>query len=102
GRRLQLLSEMVPGLARVAILLNPANPSNLALLKQTQAAAPSLNIELYVAEARAPDQLENTFAAIGAARIGALLVFPDALFSSEYSRVAAFAATERLPALFAD
>ena len=102
GRRLQLLSEMVPGLARVTILLNPANPSNLALLKQTQAAAPSLNIELYVAEARAPDQLENTFAAIGAARIGALLVFPDALFSSEYSRVAAFAATERLPALFAD
>jgi ABC-type uncharacterized transport system substrate-binding protein len=43
--------KALPGLTRVAVLLNPANPSNLPLLKQTQAAAPSLNIELYVAEA---------------------------------------------------
>jgi putative tryptophan/tyrosine transport system substrate-binding protein len=51
GRRLQLLSEVVVGLARVAVLLNPANQSHLALLKQTQAAGPSLRIEVQVAEA---------------------------------------------------
>src|SRR6478672_3275118 len=70
GRRLQLLSEVVVGLARVAVLLNPANPSHLALLKQTQA--------------------------------GALIVLPDAMFFGEYRRVVAFAATERLPTLYAE
>jgi putative tryptophan/tyrosine transport system substrate-binding protein len=102
GRRLQLLNEMVPGLARVAVLLNSANPTNFAMLKQAQAAAPSLNIELYVAEAGAPDLLESAFAAISAAQTGALIVFQDPLFASEYLRVVAFAATERLPALFTD
>jgi ABC-type uncharacterized transport system substrate-binding protein len=55
GRRLQLLSEIVPRLARVAVLLNPANPSHLALLKQTQAAASLLKIELHLAQAGTPD-----------------------------------------------
>jgi putative tryptophan/tyrosine transport system substrate-binding protein len=100
GRRLQLLSEMVPGLARVAVLLNPANASHLAVLQQTQAAAPSLKIELHVAEARAPDVLESAFAAISAAQTGALIVLPDGMLFGEYPRVVAFAATERLPALF--
>jgi putative ABC transport system substrate-binding protein len=102
GRRLQLLSDMVPGLARVAVLLNPTNPIHFSLLKQTQAAAPSLKIELHVAEARAPDLLESAFAAISAAQTGALIVLQDAMFASEYLRVVAFAATERLPALFAE
>jgi len=102
GRRLQLLSEMVPGLTRVSVLSNPINPSHFASLEQTQAAAQSLKIELHVAEARAPDLFESAFAAISAARTGALIVLQDAMFSSEYLRLVAFAATEHLPALFAE
>jgi putative tryptophan/tyrosine transport system substrate-binding protein len=83
-------------------LLNPANPIHFALLKQTQAAASSLKIELHVAEARAPDLLASAFAAMSAAQTGALMVLEDGMFSSEYLRVVAFAATERLPALFAE
>jgi putative tryptophan/tyrosine transport system substrate-binding protein len=100
GRRLQLLSEIVVGLARVAVLLNPANSSHFALLQQTQAAGPSLKIEVYVAEAGAPDLLESAFAAISAAQTGALIVLQDAMFFGQYPRVVAFAATERLPTLF--
>jgi putative ABC transport system substrate-binding protein len=100
GRRLQLLSEMVPRLASVAVLLNPANSSHFALLQQTQAAAALLKIELHVAEARAPDLLESAFAAISGAQTGALIVLPDTIFFGQYPRVLAFAATERLPALF--
>ena len=47
------------------------------MLKQTQAAALTLKIELYVAEARTPDLLESAFTAISATRTGALIVFPD-------------------------
>jgi putative tryptophan/tyrosine transport system substrate-binding protein len=100
GRRLQLLSEMVPGLARVTVLSNPTNPIHFRLFKQTQAAAQSLKIELHVAEARAPDLLESAFAAVSAAQTGALMVLSDAMFASEYLRLVAFAARERLPALF--
>jgi putative tryptophan/tyrosine transport system substrate-binding protein len=89
-----------PGLARVAVLLNPANPSHFVLLKQTQAAAPSLKIELLVAQARAPELLESAFAVISAAQTGALIVLPDAMFFGEHPRVVAFAATARLPTLF--
>ena len=85
GRRLQLLSEVVVGLARVIVLLNPANPSHFALLKQTQAAGPSLML--------------SAFATISAAQTGAVIVLLDAMFF-EYRRVVAFAATERLPTLY--
>jgi putative ABC transport system substrate-binding protein len=100
GRRLQLLSELVPNLARVAVLSNPANPSHAVLLNQTRAAAQSLKVELHVAEAPTPDRLDSAFATIEAAHAGALIVFPDAVFFGQYPRVVAFAATAHLPALF--
>jgi putative ABC transport system substrate-binding protein len=100
GRRLQLLTEMVPGLARVAVLLKPSNPSHALLFKQTQAAAQSLSVELQIVEATAPDKLDGAFAAISAARAGALIVLADAMFFGQTSRLVAFTATARLPALF--
>lgn len=80
GRRLQLLTEMIPTLARVAVLSKPSNPSHALLVKQTQTAARALNIELHVVEATAPEELDGAFAAISAARAQALLVNPDSMF----------------------
>jgi len=100
GRRIQLLTELVPGLARVAILSNPANQSLAGLVKQSQSAAQSLGIVIEVADAPAPDRLENAFAAITAARAGALIVLPDVMFFAQYPRVVAFTAASHLPALF--
>jgi putative ABC transport system substrate-binding protein len=68
GRRLQLLTEMVPSLARVAVLSKPSNPSHALLLKQMQTAAQPLSVDLHVVEAAAPDKLDGAFAAITAAR----------------------------------
>jgi putative tryptophan/tyrosine transport system substrate-binding protein len=100
GRRLQLLTEMVPGLGRVAVLLKPSNPSHAVLLTQMQTAAQSLNVELRVVEAAAPDKLESAFAAITAARAGALIVLADSMFFGQTPRLVALTATARLPALF--
>ena len=46
-KRLELLKEVVPKLSRVAILWNPANPTNPLQLKDTQAAAPALGMTVY-------------------------------------------------------
>jgi putative tryptophan/tyrosine transport system substrate-binding protein len=100
GRRLQLLSELVPGLARVAVLANPANQSHAVLLRQTRDAAQALKVELHVAEAPTPEKLDGAFATIDTARAGALIVFPDAIFFGQYPRIVAFAAAAQLPALF--
>jgi putative tryptophan/tyrosine transport system substrate-binding protein len=100
GKRLQLLTEIVPGLARVAVLSNPSNPSHALLLKQTQTAAQSLSVELRVVEAAAPDKLDGAFAAITKARANALIVLADAMFFGQTPSLVAFTATARLPALF--
>jgi len=100
GKRLQLLTEMIPGLARVAVLSRPSNPSHALLLKQTQTAAQSLNVELHLVEATAPEELDSAFAAITAARAQALLVNADAMFFGQTPRLVAFTAKARLPALF--
>jgi putative tryptophan/tyrosine transport system substrate-binding protein len=100
GKRLQLLAEIIPGLARVAALFNPLNPTGIMALKQTQSAAPSLNIEVEPIAARAPDELTTVLAAMNAARPGAFLIMPDGMLYGQRARVVAFAAASRLPALF--
>ena len=64
GRRLQLLTEMVPSLKRVAILMNPSDLGRISQLKAAQIAAQSLNVELHVAEASTPDKFDSAFATI--------------------------------------
>jgi putative ABC transport system substrate-binding protein len=64
GKRLQLLTDIVPGLVRVAILSNPLNPSMAVVLEQTKAAAQSLGIEIYVVEVEAPGKFDSAFAAV--------------------------------------
>jgi putative tryptophan/tyrosine transport system substrate-binding protein len=87
GKRLQLLTEIVPGLARMAVLSNPLNPSIAPTVEQTNAAAQSLGIEVYLAEVQAPDKFETAFAAIISAHAGALIVLPDPVLYGQHPRV---------------
>jgi putative ABC transport system substrate-binding protein len=98
GKRLQLLTEIIPGLARVAVLSNPLNPS--IAVEQTKAAAQALGIETHVVEVQAPDKFESAFAAVTAAHAGALMVLPDPLLYGQHPRIVTFTAASHLPALF--
>jgi putative ABC transport system substrate-binding protein len=100
GKRLQLLSEIVLGLARVVVLSNPLNPSIAASVEQTKAAAQSLGIEIHVVEVPGPDQFESAFAAVTRARAGALIVLPDGVLYGQHPRIVTFTAASHLPALF--
>jgi hypothetical protein len=100
GKRLQLLTEIVPGLARLAILSNPSNPSHGQAIEQAQAAAQSLGVELHVAKASAPDKFESAFATVITGRADALIVLADGMFFNNYPRILAFADMSRLPVLF--
>jgi putative ABC transport system substrate-binding protein len=102
GKRLQLLTEIVPGVARVAVLSNPLNPSIAATIEQTKAAAQLLGVEIHIGEVPGPDQFESAFAAVTRARAGALIVLPDPVLYGQHPRIVAFATASNLPALFSE
>jgi ABC-type uncharacterized transport system substrate-binding protein len=101
ARRLELLREAVPGVSRVAVLLNPAHPAAATHLRETQAAAQGLGVELLILEVRSAAEFAGAFAAMTTAGAGALLVFPDpALFDAHPSDLTALALTHRVPAIY--
>jgi putative ABC transport system substrate-binding protein len=62
AKRLQLLKEVVPGLARVGVLRNPPNPVHPILWKETEVAAQRLGVALEVLEVRGPEDFDTAFA----------------------------------------
>jgi putative ABC transport system substrate-binding protein len=102
GKRLQLLSEAVPNLKRVAVLWNPDNTVFQAqVLDQTHAAARPLGIELRLFEARGPESIEHAFAAMAKQGVTAVNVLPDPVLAANYPRIAAVATKMRLPSVTA-
>jgi putative tryptophan/tyrosine transport system substrate-binding protein len=100
GKRLELLKEAVPRLARVAVLMNPTPPS-LEQLREAQIAARALGVELSVREVRSRDEFEPAFSAMTLAGAGALLVFPNpSLLERHLDVITALALQSRLPAMY--
>jgi putative ABC transport system substrate-binding protein len=100
GKRLEFLKDVVPGLSRVVVLWNAANPANASAWKETQAAARSLGLLLQSQDVRGAQDLEDAFARTAQARPEALLVLGDALISMHRQPIAAFAIQQHLPSVF--
>jgi putative ABC transport system substrate-binding protein len=100
GKQLELLKEVVPKVSRVALLWNPANPGGAPQLRQAEAAARALGVQLQLLEARDPQEIDSAFAVMTRERAGALLILPDAIFGNQQRRIAELAAKRRLPSLF--
>jgi len=99
GKRLELLREIVPALTRVAVLWNPDNPVSVPELKETQAAARALGLQLQSLGVRSPDELRTAVSAMSQARADAIVVLSDAMFFGERKQIADLAAANRLPAI---
>jgi putative ABC transport system substrate-binding protein len=99
GKQLQLLTEVVPTVSRVALLWNPDNPAGTAMLREAEAAAQALGVRLQTLEARNPPEIDSAFAAMTRERAGALLILPDGVFLSQRSQIAELAVQRRLPSI---
>jgi putative tryptophan/tyrosine transport system substrate-binding protein len=98
AKRLGLLHELVPKAARIAVLVNPANAASTErTLKEVQAAAPVLGLQIHVFNASTSDEIDVAFAAIVRERCEALLVGGDGLFNGRRVQLAIMAARDRLP-----
>jgi putative ABC transport system substrate-binding protein len=100
AKRLQLLHEALPTLARVAFLWNPANIANRLHFEDIVRGAEALGMTLQSVEASTPDGFDRAFAAVSGDRPDALIMTADPLHQLHVGRVIAFAAQHRLPALY--
>jgi putative tryptophan/tyrosine transport system substrate-binding protein len=100
GKRLELLKELLPRLARVAVLWNAANPYPAIVFKETQAAGRTLGIEVQSLEVRGPDDFDGAFEAARKQRPDALITVEDPLTFTYQKRIADFAVAGQLPSLY--
>ena len=100
GKRLELLQEVVPGMARVAVLWNAANPANASVWHETQAAAGALGLLLHAQDVRGPQDFEGAFARTAQAHPDALLVLQDSLMTMHRQHIVEFATQQHLPSVF--
>jgi putative ABC transport system substrate-binding protein len=103
GKRLEQLTQAVPGVSRVAALWQPGGlgeRTDKDVLKEAEAAARTLAVRLQLVEARGPADFDRAFSDMTKARAGALTVLPSLMFSSERRRLVDLAAKTRLPAVY--
>ena len=102
GKRLELLKEAVPKLARVAVLYAPENPSSVVAVKEDlPVAARALRLTLQPWEVRTADDFEKVFAALNKQRPDGLYVPVDGpLMVANQKRIVGFALKSRLPSMF--
>jgi putative tryptophan/tyrosine transport system substrate-binding protein len=99
GKRLELLKELLPRLARVAVLWNAANPYSALVFKQVQAAGTVLGIEVQSLEVRQPDDFDGAFETVRRQHPDALMTVEDPLTINHRKRIADFAIGQLLPTL---
>ena len=102
GKRLELVTEMMPGISRIAILWDPGSPGSRRRLSEAVVAARSLGVQLQVFTVRRPDDFDAALEAATGASASALLTLRSPLIVAHRRRIAELAAAYRLPAISDD
>jgi putative ABC transport system substrate-binding protein len=99
-KRLGLLHDLAPGVALVGALINPNYPGAARQAQDIEEAAHAIGQRIVVANANTDDELDGAFASLVREGIGALLVAGAPYFDTRRDRIVAFAARQRLPAIY--
>jgi putative tryptophan/tyrosine transport system substrate-binding protein len=103
GKRLELLTQAVPGVSRVAFLWHPGGLTERTakdMLKEADVGARALGVRLQFVEARGPADFDRAFSDMTRARADALTVIGTAMFFVERRRLVELVAKNRLPAVY--
>jgi putative tryptophan/tyrosine transport system substrate-binding protein len=101
GKRLELLKEAVPKLARVAVLYEPASPTSAREVKELlPVASRALKLTLQPWEVRAADGFEKVFAALNKQSPDGVYALGSPLININRKRIVAFALKSRLPSVY--
>jgi putative tryptophan/tyrosine transport system substrate-binding protein len=101
AKRLELLRELVPGAARVAVLVNPRNaPNTETTLTEVEAAAGSIGLQIQIVHASTNSEINAAFETILRERPDALFVGQDGFFNSRRVQLTHLASRHTLPAIY--
>jgi putative ABC transport system substrate-binding protein len=102
-KRLQLLKDIVPGLARVAALLHPhayGEHTMADIVNDVEGSARTLGIQLQLASADGPDEIASAFSTMINGRTEAFIVMPSPMLFGEHERIVKLAAKNRIPGMY--
>jgi putative ABC transport system substrate-binding protein len=100
GKRVQLLTEVMPKLKRLGVLLNPNVPYVPKMLKITRRAAETVNLEVFLFEATSSKDLSPAFKAMSEKSVEAFVQLPHAMFWAHREEVVRLANQYRLPSVY--
>jgi putative tryptophan/tyrosine transport system substrate-binding protein len=98
AKRLDLLKQALPGLSRVAVLREAVGAG--ATARAVMLAAQTLNLQVFILEVRASNELDDAFSEMTRIGVGALSVLESPLMTAESNWVASLALQHRIPAIF--
>jgi putative ABC transport system substrate-binding protein len=98
---LELLKEIAPQVARVALMFNPdSSPYSQLYYKSIEAAAPKFNVQTITAQVRGSGEIEQAITMLGREQDGGLILSPDSFIYTNRKLIIDLAARHRLPAVF--
>jgi putative tryptophan/tyrosine transport system substrate-binding protein len=100
GKRLELLHELVPGAARLAVLVNPTSPTTEFVSRDMQAAAAAIGRQIEILTATTSREIDTAFKILAQKRADALFVTPDSLFNNHRVQLQTLAARHGVPAIY--
>jgi putative ABC transport system substrate-binding protein len=100
GKRLELLKEVVPKLARVAVFGTSSFAGNAQILREVELAAEALKVKLQYLDVLGPKDIETAFRGASKGRAQAVLVLAGGVFTTQRTQLAALAVKSRLPAIY--
>jgi putative ABC transport system substrate-binding protein len=98
-KRLEILHELVPTAAVLAVLVNPTSPTADSQLRNLQAAASTLGLQLHVLHASTERDFDTVFATLLRLRAGGLVVASDTFFATHSEQLAALTVRHAVPAI---
>jgi putative ABC transport system substrate-binding protein len=98
-KRLEILHEVVPAASEIAVLVNPTSPTAAPQLRNLQATARALGLQLHVLHASAERDFETAFATLLQLRAGGLVVSSDGFFATHSEQLAALTIRHAVPAI---
>jgi putative tryptophan/tyrosine transport system substrate-binding protein len=100
AKRLELLRELVPRAARVAVLVNPTGPATETTLRDVEPAARALGLQIQVVRVSTSREIDAAFASFGRERPDAVFIGSDALFANRRVQLTHLAARHAIPASY--
>ena len=101
AKRLRLLHEMVPKAVRVAVLVNPRNPSVVeTTVREVQKAAPTMGLQVQILNASTVSEIDAAFATLARERLDIILVAGDAFLISRRVQLATLTSRDKIPSAY--